>query len=42
MGHIYLIITILAETAAVIFMKLSDGYGEMIKAGISNGIERVS
>ena len=26
MGHIYLIITILAETAAVIFMKLSDGF----------------
>lgn len=26
MGHVYLIITILAETAAVIFMKLSDGF----------------
>ncbi len=26
MGHVYLIITILSETAAVIFMKLSDGF----------------
>lgn len=32
MGHVYLIITILAETAAVIFMKLSDGFQQKFYA----------
>lgn len=32
MGHVYLIITILSETAAVIFMKLSDGFQQKYHA----------
>ncbi|MBC7850345.1 MAG: multidrug efflux SMR transporter [Chitinophagaceae bacterium] len=35
MGYVYLLLTILSETVAVIFMKLSKGFENKINAGIA-------
>ncbi|MES1226248.1 MAG: multidrug efflux SMR transporter [Bacteroidota bacterium] len=35
MGYLFLILTVIAETAAVIFMKLSNGFQNKMYAGIA-------
>ena len=35
MGYFFLLLTILTESAAVILMKLSDGFGKKIEAGFA-------
>ena len=35
MGYFFLLLTILSETAAVIFMKMSDGFRNRIEAGVA-------